>query len=92
MEAPEPWIHLLLLPACRASGSGVTHQLLLRSVREYRRDRWHLYPLEECQAAVAAGGTAWPFCGIEVALLAGDLGPWADDATGLWRGLAITDP
>lgn len=42
------------------------------SVREYRRNRQHLYPLEEYEDASAVGGTVRSFCGIEVAPLQSD--------------------
>ena len=41
------------------------------SGREYRRDRRHLYPLEEFREAVAIGGFVSSFCGFDVELLRG---------------------
>ncbi|KAA1426892.1 hypothetical protein [Nocardioides antri] len=41
-------------------------------MREYRRERQHLYPLEDYQAAIAIGSPVRSFCGIDVALLCGD--------------------
>jgi len=59
--------------AARAPGQRVTRRAttMPASVREYRRDRQHLYPLEDYQDAVAAGGTVRSFCGIEVVLIGG---------------------
>lgn len=41
-------------------------------LREYRRNRQHLYPLEDYQAAVAEGGVATSYCGITVVVRRGD--------------------
>ncbi|RHW23941.1 hypothetical protein D0Z08_27240 [Nocardioides immobilis] len=56
------------------SGQRVTHREDANpgEVREYRRDREHLYPLEDYQEALAIGSTVTSFCGIEVNLLRGD--------------------
>jgi hypothetical protein len=60
--------------AARAPGERVARRstTMPASVREYRRDRQHLYPLEDYQDAAAASGTVRSFCGIEVALIGGD--------------------
>ena len=42
------------------------------SIREYRRDRQHLYPLEEYRAALAAGGVVTSYCGLDVTVRRGD--------------------
>ncbi len=59
--------------AARPSGQPVTcHSTPApASVREYRRDRRHLYPLEEFREAVAIGGVASSSCGFDVELRRG---------------------
>jgi len=42
------------------------------SIREYRRPRTHLFPLEDYRAAVAAGGTLRSYCGILETVPRGD--------------------
>ncbi|RHW23712.1 hypothetical protein D0Z08_28300 [Nocardioides immobilis] len=42
------------------------------SVREYRRERQHLYPYEEYEAALAVGGIVRSYCGIDETILHGD--------------------
>lgn len=61
-------------PVRRVPGQRVTHRANAASadVRAYRRERQHLYPLDDYQEALAVGGTVCSFCGIEVALLGGD--------------------
>lgn len=64
--------------------------------REYRRERQHLYPFDDYEAALTAGGTVWSYCGIEATLLpstASDIvevdEPEPDDCVtcvDLWRG------
>ena len=39
--------------------------------RDDRRERQHLYPLEDYEFACTAGGTVRSFCGIELVLSAG---------------------
>jgi|GEM_PF-2900796 len=66
------------------------------SVREYRRDRQHLYPFEEYRAALATGGTVRSYCGIVETILRGDAAdvievaaPDADDCVtcvDIWSG------
>lgn len=52
--------------AARAPGHRVMHRPA--SVREYRRERKHLYPLEEFREAVATGGVVSSFCGLDMEL------------------------
>lgn len=66
------------------------------SRRDYRRDRTHLFPMDEVRAAVAAGGTARSYCGIVQSFLKGDpteadevSEPSPDDCVtcaDIWRG------
>jgi len=70
--------------------------LLAASRRDYRRDRTHLFPVDEVRAAVAAGGTARSYCGIVQSFLGGDptavdevIEPSPDDCVtcvDIWRG------
>jgi hypothetical protein len=66
------------------------------SVREYRRGRQHLYPLEDYRAARQTGGTIRTFCGLDTMVAVGEVLEVAD-ASGLdaedcvscvdvWRG------
>jgi hypothetical protein len=61
-------------PVGRAASQRVAHRAASATnpARECRRDRQHLYPLEEYQDALAIGGVVRSFCGLEVALLSGD--------------------
>jgi hypothetical protein len=43
---------------------GPQHGITPRSSREARRNRQHLYPLEDYEAAIAVGGIVRSFCGI----------------------------
>ncbi len=56
--------------AARPPGQPVTSRptSVPAPVREYRRDRKHLYRLEEFREAVALGGVVTSFCGLEVEL------------------------
>lgn len=56
--------------AARPSGQPVTCSptSVPTSAREYRRERKHLYPLEEFREAVAQGGVVLSFCGLDVEL------------------------
>lgn len=66
------------------------------SSREYRRDRQHLYPLEEFQAALAVGGVVTSYCGLDETVERGDpadiievAAPAADDCVtcvDVWSG------
>lgn len=38
-------------------------------VRAYRKERQHLYLLDDYEAALPAGGTVWSYCGIEEMVL-----------------------
>lgn len=40
-------------------------------MREYRRNRQHLYPLEDYQDALARGGTVRSYCGLDATFLRG---------------------
>lgn len=42
------------------------------SLREYRRRRQHLYPLDDYLAARQAGGTIRTFCGLDTTVGVGD--------------------
>jgi len=42
------------------------------TTREYRRNRQHLYPLEDYQDALRSGGAVMSYCGIEVRLVRGN--------------------
>ena len=42
------------------------------SIREYRRPRTHLFPLEDYRAAVATGGIVQSYCGIFETVSRGD--------------------
>lgn len=42
------------------------------SPREYRRERQHLYPLEEYQAALVVGGVVTSYCGLDETVVRGD--------------------
>lgn len=61
------------VPTSQRGGPHVSNAAPL--AREYRRERQHLYPLDDYQAALATGGTVVSFCGIEAGLLPDD----ADD-------------
>lgn len=56
--------------AARASAQRVTFRssAVPAPAREYRRDRNHLYPLEEFQKAVTDGGVVSSFCGLEISM------------------------
>ena len=41
-------------------------------IREYRRDRQHLFPLEDYQSALAIGGIVRSYCGIDELVRQGD--------------------
>lgn len=41
-------------------------------IREYRRPRNHLFPLEDYRAAIASGGTVRSYCGILEAVRRGN--------------------
>jgi len=53
-------------------GSGTHRDQALAPARQYRRQRQHLYPFDDYEAALATGGTVSSFCGIEADLLGGD--------------------
>jgi hypothetical protein len=84
--------------AARVLGQPVTCRTTAgpAAIRKYRRDRQHLYPLEDFNEAAAVGGTVRSFCGIEVALICGDTAdvveatkPAAEDCltcVDIWRG------
>ncbi len=65
-------------------------------VREYRRSRQHLYPLDAFQAALTHGGTIRTYCGLETTFKRGNpddaaevVQPAADDCVtcvDVWRG------
>lgn len=54
----------------RGSGSRLDHAVV--PVRQYRRQRQHLYPLEDYEAARATEGIVTSFCGIEAGPLRGE--------------------
>lgn len=66
------------------------------SAKEYRRERQHLYPLEEYQAALAVGGVVTSYCGLDETVECGDpadivevAAPDADDCVtcvDVWAG------
>ena len=41
-------------------------------IREYRRDRQHLFPLEDYQSALETGGIVRSYCGIDELVRQGD--------------------
>jgi hypothetical protein len=51
---------------------GAQHGITARSLRDARRERQHLYPLEDYEAAIAVGGIVRSFCGVFVRLTAQD--------------------
>lgn len=69
--------------AARASAQRVTFRssAVPAPVREYRRDRNHLYPLEEFQKTVTDGVVVSSFCGLEISLPRGG-GSGVVEATG----------
>lgn len=66
------------------------------SVREYRRDRQHLYPLDEYSAALKVGGVVTSYWGLDETIERGDpadaievTAPAADDCVtcvDVWSG------
>ncbi len=54
----------------RGSDSRLDHTV--DPVRQYRRQRQHLYPLDDYEAARATEGVVTSFCGIEARLLRGE--------------------
>jgi len=81
----------------RVTGQRVTPRATADTtlVKEYRRDRQHLYSREEYQDALATGGIVWSFCGIHDVVQCGDASdvaeatePDADDCVtcvDIWR-------
>jgi len=76
---------------CRVTGPA--------SARAYRRERQHLYPLEDFREALAVGGVVSSFCGLDVVLSVGDSSelveadePAVDDCVtcvDIWRELRL---
>jgi hypothetical protein len=88
-----------------SNASDVSGQRLPRAVespaslREYRRQRQHLYPLDDYLSARQAGGTIKTYCGLDTTVAVGDPVEVAD-ADGLdaedcvscvdvWRGSEV---
>jgi hypothetical protein len=78
-------------------GSGTHRDQAMAPARQYRRQRQHLYPLDDYEAALATGGIVSSFCGIEADLPGGGDGgdvvevdqPEASDCVtcvDIWRG------
>lgn len=75
---------------------GRSEAVAASSAREYRRDRHHLYPLEEYQTALAVGGVVTSYCGLDETVGRGDpadvvevAAPDADDCVtcvDVWSG------
>ena len=59
-------------PRRLANQSTPTYSRSASSIREYRRPRNHLFPLEDYRAAIASGGTVWSYCGILETVRRGD--------------------
>jgi len=53
-------------------GSGSDRDRAVAPVRQYRRQRQHLYPLDDYEVALATGGIVRSFCGIEAELPGGE--------------------
>lgn len=53
-------------------GSGTQRDRAVTAARQYRRQRQHLYPLDDYEAALATGGSVRSFCGIEAELPGGE--------------------
>ncbi len=55
-----------------ANQSAPTYSRSSAPVREYRRPRKHLFPLEDYRAAIASGGAVRSYCGIVETVPRGD--------------------
>ncbi|KAA1427790.1 hypothetical protein [Nocardioides antri] len=59
-----------LSPYCRRAPRD--ERVDIAPTREYRRDRQHLFALEDYQSALAAGGIVRSYCGIDELVRQGD--------------------